>query len=79
MAAKTPDRRSGSRTSRLSSRQMIRLLEREGFVVITIRGSHCKLRNEAGVSLIVPLGRDPLRPGTQAAILRQAGISLAGH
>ena len=76
MAAKTPDRQSGIRTPRLSSKQMIRLLEREGFAVVSTRGSHCKLRNKAGRTVIVPLGRDPLKPGTQAAILAQAELSL---
>lgn len=76
MVAKTPNRSSGSRTPRLSSEETIRLLGRAGFAVISTRGSHCKLRNDAGVTVIVPLGRDPLKVGTQAAILAQAGISL---
>src|ERR1017187_5887412 len=38
------------------------------------RGSHCKLRHQAR-TVIVPLGRDPLKLGTQADILRQAGIT----
>jgi formate dehydrogenase len=28
--------------------------------VVSTRGSHCKLRSGAGVTVIVPLGRDPL-------------------
>jgi predicted RNA binding protein YcfA (HicA-like mRNA interferase family) len=55
---------------------MIRLLERNGFAVVSTKGSHRKLRNDAGITVIVPLGRDPLKPGTQAGILAQAGISL---
>ena len=76
MAAKTTNRHSGTRTPRLSSEETIRLLERSGFAVISIRGSHRKLRNDAGVVVIVPLGRDPLKVGTQAAILARAGITL---
>jgi predicted RNA binding protein YcfA (HicA-like mRNA interferase family) len=64
------------RTPRLSSDDMIRLLKREGFTVVSTRGSHCKLRNDARVTVIVPLHRDPLMIGTQTAILAQAGISL---
>ena len=75
MAANAPGRCSGSRSPRLSSKEMLKLLKREGFAVVSTRGSHCKLRNDAGVTVIVPLGRDPLRPGTQAAVLAQAGIS----
>jgi predicted RNA binding protein YcfA (HicA-like mRNA interferase family) len=59
---------------RLSSKEMIRVLERAGFSVIHTRGSHCKLRHETR-TVIVPLGRDPLKQGTQADILRQAGIA----
>jgi len=66
------------RNPRLSSKEMISLLEREGFMVVSIRGSHCKLRDGAGTIVIVPLHRDPLRPGTQSSILAQAGVSLPG-
>jgi predicted RNA binding protein YcfA (HicA-like mRNA interferase family) len=64
------------RAPRLSSDDMIKLLQRAGFAVVSTRGSHCKLRNDAGVTVIVPLHRDPLKIGTQTAILAQAGISL---
>jgi predicted RNA binding protein YcfA (HicA-like mRNA interferase family) len=63
------------RKARLSSDEMIRL-QRNGFAIVGTRGSHCKLRNKAGITVIVPLGRDPLKMGTQTAILAQAGISL---
>lgn len=53
---------------------MIRILEHAGLSVIHTRGSHCKLRHQ-GRTVIVPLGRDPLRLGTQSDILRQAGIT----
>jgi predicted RNA binding protein YcfA (HicA-like mRNA interferase family) len=59
----------------MSSQQMIKMLEREGFAVVSIRGSHCKLRDRAGITVIVPLGRDPLKIGTQSSILAQAGIT----
>jgi predicted RNA binding protein YcfA (HicA-like mRNA interferase family) len=64
------------RAPRLSSDDMIKLLEREGFAVVSTRGSHCKPRNDARVTVIVPLDRDPLMIGTQMAPLAQAGISL---
>jgi predicted RNA binding protein YcfA (HicA-like mRNA interferase family) len=64
------------RKSRLSSEEMIRLLEENGFAVVSTKGSHCKLRNKADVTVIVPLGRDPLKIGTQTAVLAQAGVSL---
>lgn len=63
------------RARRLSSKEMIKILEQDGFEVIHTRGSHCKLRKDA-ITVIVPLHRDPLRPGTQADILAKAGISI---
>jgi predicted RNA binding protein YcfA (HicA-like mRNA interferase family) len=54
---------------------MVKLLESHGFAIVHTRGSHCKLRRVDRV-VIVPLNRDPLRIGTQKAILEQAGISL---
>ena len=53
---------------------MIRILERAGFAVVHTRGSHCKPRHQDR-TVIVPLGRDPLKLGTQGDILRQAGIT----
>lgn len=63
------------RVQRLSSKEIIKLLESHGFAIIHTRGSHCKLRSADRV-VIVPLNRDPLRFGTQKAILEQAGIPL---
>jgi len=63
-----------ARVPRLSSKEMIRILERAGFSVVRTRGSHCKLRHQDR-TVIVPLGRDPLKLGTQADVLRQAGIA----
>ncbi len=65
-----------TRAPRLSSKDMLSLLQRKGFAVVSTRGSHCKLRSGAGVTVIVPLGRDPLPIGTQSDILVQAGVSL---
>jgi predicted RNA binding protein YcfA (HicA-like mRNA interferase family) len=64
------------RTPRLSSKEMIKLLEREGFAVIHTRGSHCKLRKGERAERVVPLNRDPLRVGTQTDILAKARISI---
>jgi predicted RNA binding protein YcfA (HicA-like mRNA interferase family) len=63
------------RAPRLASEDMCRLLEREGFALVSQKGSHRKYRHPDGRMTIVPMGKDPLRPGTQADILRQAGIS----
>ena len=63
-----------TRVPRLSSKEILKILDREGFAIVHTRGSHCKLRKESR-TVIVPLNRHPLRIGTQTDILRQAGIT----
>ena len=62
----------------ISGRRVIRALERAGFVVERVKGSHNILvdPNEPGRSVIVPVhaGRD-LKFGTLRSIVRQAGMS----
>ena len=68
------------RALRLSSDELISLLKRQPdpFEHVSTKGSHAKYRNGAGVTVIVPLGRNPLKIGTQMDILAQVGISLPG-
>ena len=55
--------------------QAIKALEQVGFSHMRTKGSHAILRNEhTGSGVTVPLHK-PLKRGTLAAILRQAGIS----
>lgn len=62
---------------RISGREAVTALERAGFVLVSTRGSHCKLRHSASRrTAIVPLHRE-LATGTLASILRQAGLSAA--
>lgn len=72
-----------TRAPRLSSKDMLSLLQREGFAVISTRGSHCKLRSSAGVTVIVPLGRDPLpgKPGLAQGDAPEPGVrdDARGH
>jgi predicted RNA binding protein YcfA (HicA-like mRNA interferase family) len=58
----------------VSGRQAVRALEKAGFSRVSQKGSHVKLRNEAGMTVIVPLHRELAR-GTLASILRQAELS----
>jgi predicted RNA binding protein YcfA (HicA-like mRNA interferase family) len=58
----------------VSGKKAIRALEKLGFTRISQKGSHVKLRNEDGRTVIVPLHRELAR-GTLASILRQAGLS----
>jgi predicted RNA binding protein YcfA (HicA-like mRNA interferase family) len=57
------------------SRELIRLLEKNGFVLRSVKGSHHKYINGSRKT-IVPHPKKDLRLGTLLAILRQAGLSL---
>jgi predicted RNA binding protein YcfA (HicA-like mRNA interferase family) len=58
-------------------RQLIRALERAGFFVHHIRGSHHYLRHpdRPGILITVPVHTRDLKRGTLRAILRQAGLT----
>ena len=61
----------------ISGRELIRALQRAGFVVLRQKGSHVSLerRSSAGYwRTIVPLHRE-IRPGTLSDILNQTGLS----
>ena len=57
----------------VSGARVVRALEKDGFDVISTRGSHCKLRRDSR-TVIVPL-HDEVRPGTLVSILRAADIT----
>jgi predicted RNA binding protein YcfA (HicA-like mRNA interferase family) len=65
-----------SRYPLLPSYRIVPALERNGFVCVSQRGSHLKLkRNGQGNSVIVPV-RNQVARGTLKSVLEQAGISL---
>jgi len=56
--------------------QFVRALERAGFRVVRIHGSHHVLQHADGRSTSVPVhGRAALRRGTLAAILKNVGLT----
>ena len=59
----------------LSGAEVVRALERLGFVAVRQRGSHVMLRR-GSTGCVVPLHREVKR-GTLGGILRQAGIDAA--
>ena len=59
----------------VSGRQAVKALQKLGFAEVSQRGSHLKLRNESGRTVIVPL-HDELARGTLRSILRQADITI---
>jgi predicted RNA binding protein YcfA (HicA-like mRNA interferase family) len=57
----------------VSGRDVVRALTKAGFAEVSQRGSHVKLRNPVGRTVIVPLHRE-LAQGTLRSILRQADL-----
>ncbi|MDE0150575.1 MAG: type II toxin-antitoxin system HicA family toxin [Rhodospirillaceae bacterium] len=57
-------------------RDAIRLIEREGWSLVRIRGSHRQYRHpeRPGTVTIAGKARDDLPPGTWASIVKQAGL-----
>ncbi len=64
-----------ARLKRLSARQILQILGTFGFSLVSVRGSHAKLKREVESGptqvLTIPLHRE-LAPGTIQAIYRQA-------
>jgi predicted RNA binding protein YcfA (HicA-like mRNA interferase family) len=57
----------------VSGQEIIRALERLGFVIVSQKGSHVKMRR-AGKICVVPTHKE-VKKGTLAGILRQAAVS----
>ena len=63
----------------LSGKEMCRVLERAGWVLKRIQGSH-HIYRRAGARRPLPVpvhGSQPLKRGTQGSIMRQAGLTDA--
>lgn len=60
---------------RVSGRDVVRALGTLGFSFVSQKGSHAKLRNNEGRTVIVPLHPE-IATGTLRSIVRQAGISM---
>jgi len=58
----------------LRPRQVVRALERDGWVQARQRGSHLKMRKPGVGSIVIPMHRD-VRPGTLRSVLDDAGLS----
>ena len=59
----------------MTPREIVSLLESNGFVYVSSRGSHRKYRNEkTGQTVIVPFHAKDLKPGTERNILKMAGL-----
>ena len=59
----------------MTPKQMIRLLEQNGFEYVRSNGSHRFYRNPStGKTTTVPYHAKELKPGIEQAILKQAGL-----
>lgn len=59
----------------MTSQEMIKHLEKNGFRVVSQNGSHVKMRNdETGHQTEVPYHSKSLKKGLEQAILKQAGL-----
>ncbi len=59
----------------LTPKKIIKILERNGFVLSRVKGSHHIYYNpETGKRVVVPVHRKELPKGTLLEILKQAGI-----
>ena len=66
-----------SRLPALRPNRVVRALQRAGFVVMRVRGSHHRLHHPDKPDLLVtvPMHNRDLKPGTLHAIIRQAGMT----
>jgi predicted RNA binding protein YcfA (HicA-like mRNA interferase family) len=60
----------------LKPKKVIKALERGGFYVHRVSGSHYILKN-GGRRVTVPYHHRDLKPGTLASIIEQAGLKVA--
>lgn len=59
----------------MKPREMIKLLQDNGFVEVSHNGSHKKMfREETNTVVIVPVHSKELKKGTEQAILKEAGL-----
>jgi predicted RNA binding protein YcfA (HicA-like mRNA interferase family) len=63
----------------LRAREIIRALQRAGFVVVRTSGSHCRLVHQTNPArkITVPVHNEDLKRGTLRAIIAQSGLSVA--
>ena len=59
----------------ITSKEMIKLLKKNNFKIISQNGSHVKLRNpKTNIQVIVPYHSKALKKRLELAILKQAGL-----
>ena len=63
-------------TDRMKIREVVRLLEKDGWRLVRQRGSHRQYRHPVKPGLVTIAGKpgDDLAPGTLNSVLKQAGL-----
>jgi predicted RNA binding protein YcfA (HicA-like mRNA interferase family) len=64
-----------SRVPRVSGAELVKILERHGYIQIRTVGSHVRLRNPNRSPTTVPL-HDVIGPGLLRKIMRDTGLTL---
>jgi predicted RNA binding protein YcfA (HicA-like mRNA interferase family) len=66
-----------TRLPRLKGKEIIRILERAGFVIVRTKGSHTFLRHSDGRATVVPVhSGETIGPGLLRAILRDIEFTV---
>ena len=62
----------------IKAEELIKLLEHNGFIKVSQKGSHLKMRSENGDTVIIPVhsGKN-IKPGLLISILNRAGIDVS--
>ena len=59
----------------MTAKDMVKLLQKHGFLYVSSNGSHWKMRNaKTGETVIVPMHNKDLKKGTEESILKKAGL-----
>lgn len=63
----------------LGAKDVIRVLERAGFIIARTSGSHCRLVHSRypNRKVTIPVHSGDLRRGTLRSIIKQAGLTVA--
>ena len=65
-----------TRLPRITGRQLIERLKRQGFEVVRVRGSHYLLKHPDGRTTVVPVhGKETIGPGLLLKILRDTKLN----
>jgi predicted RNA binding protein YcfA (HicA-like mRNA interferase family) len=59
-----------------SSKIIIKILEKNGFIFISQKGSHVKYR-KGSLTVIVPMAKKEIPIGTFRSIVRQSGLEIS--